>query len=94
MHVEYRVAAAKIRYAVLCYGVPLKIAADPNLHELAADDLRPEFRRNEAAVDSELAWLPVAKNNLLYAGPLANWTYGATNTTLLDPKETSELLFP
>ena len=26
MHVEYRVAAAKIRYAVLCYGVPLKIA--------------------------------------------------------------------
>jgi len=85
MHVEYRVAKAKIRYAVLCYGVPLKIAADPNLHELAADDMRPEFRRNEAAVDSELAWLPVSENDLPLAGPLANWVYGATNTALLNP---------
>jgi len=85
MHVEYRVAKAKIRYAVLCYGVPLKIAADPNLHELAADDLRPEFRRNEAAVDSELAWLPLSKNNLTLSGPLGNWVYGATNRALLGP---------
>jgi uncharacterized protein (TIGR03790 family) len=85
MHVEYRVARSKIRYAVLCYGVPLKIAADPNLHELAADDLRPELRRNEAAVDSELAWLPLSKNNVPLSGPLPNWVYGATNTVLLDP---------
>ncbi len=28
-----RVAASKIRYAVLCYGVPLKIAPDPDLRE-------------------------------------------------------------
>ena len=85
MHVEYRVAASKIRYAVLCYGVPLKIAADPNLHELAADNMRPEFRRNEAAVDSELAWLPLSKNDMPLAGPLPNWVYGATNTALLNP---------
>ena len=85
MHVEYRVANSKIRYAVLCYGVPLKIAADPNLHELAADDLRPEFRRNEAAVDSELAWLPLSKNDLALSGPLGNWAYGATNTGWLNP---------
>jgi len=85
MHVEYRVANSRIRYAVLCYGVPLKIAADPNLHELAADDMRPEFRRNEAAVDSELAWLPLSKNDLTLSGPLGNWDYGATNTALLDP---------
>jgi len=85
MHVEYRVADAKIRYAVLCYGVPLKIAADPNLHELTADDMRPEFRRNEAAVDSELAWLPLSKNDLALSGPLGNWDYGATNTALLSP---------
>ena len=28
--VEHRVVASKIRYAVLCWGVPLKIAADPD----------------------------------------------------------------
>lgn len=85
MHVEYRVAESKIRYAVLCYGVPLKIASDSNLHELAADNLPPEFRRNEAAVDSELAWLPLSKNDMMLAGPLPNWVYGATNTALLNP---------
>ena len=85
MHVEYRVARSKIRYAVLCYGVPLKIASDPNLHELAADNMRPEFRRNEAAVDSELAWLPLSKNDMTLAGPLPNWVYATTNTDLLNP---------
>ena len=85
MHVEYHVATSKIRYAVLCYGVPLKIAADPDLHELAADNLQPELRRNEAAVDSELAWLPLSKNDVTLSGPLPNWVYGATNTALLNP---------
>ena len=54
-----RVVASKIRYAVLCYGVPLKIAPDPDLLELASTNLPPELQRNEAAVDSELAWLPL-----------------------------------
>ncbi len=85
MHVEYRVAESKIRYAVLCYGVPLKIAADSGLHELAADNLQPELRRNEAAVDSELAWLPSSKNDEMLSGPMPNRAYGTTNTALLDP---------
>jgi uncharacterized protein (TIGR03790 family) len=85
MHVEYRVARSKIRYAVLCYGVPLKIAADGSLHELAADSQRPEFRRNEAAVDSELAWLPLSKNDVTLSGPLLNPFYATTNKTLLNP---------
>ena len=55
------------------------------MHELAADSLQPEFRRNEAAVDSELAWLPLSKNNVTLAGPMPNWVYGATNTALLNP---------
>src|SRR5208282_4104557 len=54
-----RVAASKIRYAVLCYGVPLKISPDPDLHEPVNTNLPPQFERNEAAVDSELAWLPL-----------------------------------
>lgn len=47
-----KVVASKIRYAVLCYGVPLKILRDDHIHEALAETTRPELRRNEAAVDS------------------------------------------
>jgi uncharacterized protein (TIGR03790 family) len=47
--------------------------------------MRPELRRNEAAVDSELTWLPLSKNDVLLSGPLPNRAYGATNTALLNP---------
>jgi uncharacterized protein (TIGR03790 family) len=83
--VDRRVVESKIRYAVLCWGVPLKIAADPNLREPARAETRPEFQRNEAAVDSELAWLPMLQMNIPLAGPLPNWVYGATNAALLHP---------
>ena len=80
-----RVIASKIRYAVLCYGVPLKIAADPNLHEAVNPNLPVPFRRDDAAVDSELAWLPMVEMNLPLTGPLLNWAYGATNADWLSP---------
>jgi uncharacterized protein (TIGR03790 family) len=83
--VENRVVESKIRYAVLCYGVPLKIASDPNLREPGRENARPELLRNEAAVDSELAWLPLVKMNIPLSGPLPNWVYGATNLALLHP---------
>lgn len=85
-HVESRVVESKIRYAVLCYGVPLKIASDPGVLEPAvAEKMPPELRRNEAAVDSELTWLPLAKMDFPLTGPFPNWLYGATNAALLDP---------
>ena len=80
-----RVVASKIRYAVLCYGVPLKIASDPNLQEAAIPNFPPQFQRNEAAVDSELAWLPLIEMKLPLTGPLQNWAYGVTNTAPLNP---------
>jgi uncharacterized protein (TIGR03790 family) len=80
-----RVAASKIRYAVLCYGVPLKIAADPDLSEPVNTNLPPEFQRNEAAVDSELARLPLIEMRLPLSGPFQNWAYGVTNTGWLNP---------
>ena len=80
-----RVAASKIRYAVLCYGVPLKIAPDADLLESASTNLPPQFQRNEAAVDSELAWLPLIEMKPALAGPLPNWVYGATNAASLNP---------
>jgi uncharacterized protein (TIGR03790 family) len=83
--VEHRVVASKIRYAVLCWGVPLKITPDPNVHEPAAEKLRPELQRNEAAVDSELTWLPLLQTDVPISGPLPNWVYGITNAALLHP---------
>ena len=83
--VERRVVASKIRYAVLCYGVPLKIAPDPNWHDSTNVNMRAELRRNEAAVDSELAWLPLVEMNVPLDGPLHNRFYGITNAALLNP---------
>ena len=80
-----KVVASKIRYTVLCYGVPLKITPDINIHENVAEKMQPELRRNEAAVDSELAWLPLLHMEFPLTGPFPNWLYGATNAALFDP---------
>jgi uncharacterized protein (TIGR03790 family) len=80
-----KVVSSKIRYAVLCYGVPLKIASDAGIHELAAGKMQPELRRNEAAVDSELSWLPLLQMEFPLTGPFPNWLYGTTNVALLNP---------
>jgi uncharacterized protein (TIGR03790 family) len=84
-HIEWHVNQTKIRYLVLCYGIPLRIAEEPNLKEDGLDKVRPELRRNVAAVDSELAMLPLIEQGYPLHGPFNNWTYGATNTVLLNP---------
>jgi uncharacterized protein (TIGR03790 family) len=83
--VEWKPAESRIRYAVLCYGVPVRILPDPNVKEEAAEKLRPELRRNEAAVDSELALLPMIDEHLPLTGPLGNPIYGTTNAAFLSP---------
>ena len=80
-----QITASKIRYAVLCYGVPLKIRGDPELHEPGTEKMLGEMRRNEAAVDSELAWLPLVRTGFPITGPYPNWLYGATNAALFNP---------
>jgi uncharacterized protein (TIGR03790 family) len=55
------------------------------LKESIPENTKPELRRNEASVDSELAWLPLVKMKFSLAGPLQNWVYGVTNTALLNP---------
>jgi uncharacterized protein (TIGR03790 family) len=79
------VVRARIRYAVVCYGVPWRIKPDPGLYEPQAESLRPELRRNEAAVDSELACLPLAVGGYPLVGPYVNPLYGVTNAALLHP---------
>ncbi len=85
-HVVRAVIASKIRYAVLCYGVPLKIANDANINEpetVSVDDL---FKENSASVDSELVWLPLLEDkDMRLSGPMANWVYGTTNADMLSP---------
>ena len=84
-HVEWRVVNTTIRYAVLCYGVPLRITEDPGLKEEGADKVRSELRHNTAAVDSELALLPLFDNSPPLTGPFPNPVYATTNATVLSP---------
>ena len=78
------VVESKIRYAALCYGVPLKIAPSSFIQEIERKLTRDEFNRNEAAVDSELAWLPFSRNDVSLTGPLPNPFYTITNQAALN----------
>ncbi len=80
-----RVIEAKIRYAALCYGVPTKIARDDKFVELEAEKLRPELRRNEASVDSQLALLPLVEQKITWAGAMKNPVFGVTNAGWIHP---------
>lgn len=83
--VEWKPMESKIRYALLCYGVPLRIDHDPGFAEPGLEKLRPEMRRDEAAVDSELALLPLIAEDPPLAGPLHNPVFGLTNEAMLNP---------
>src|ERR1051326_2657204 len=64
----------KIRYMALCFGVPVKINPDPKLTEKNMQRWPEQFRRNEAAVDSELALLLVEFPKYGYVpNPLYNY---------------------
>jgi uncharacterized protein (TIGR03790 family) len=83
--VVWKLVESKIRYAALCYGVPLRINADPTYQDETTEKLRPEMRRNEAAVDSELALLPLINEKVPLNGPIRNTVYATTNEALLHP---------
>jgi uncharacterized protein (TIGR03790 family) len=76
---------SKIRYVVLCYGVPLKIKADPTWKDPGDEQWPPELRRNEAAVDSELATLPLPPELRKATGLIRNTAYTTTNSAWLHP---------
>ncbi len=82
--VVHRPLEARIRYVVLCYGVPLRIIRDATLIEPQMDKLTPALHRNEASVDSELATLPQSRYRFSLYGPSANRLFGVTNASLLN----------
>jgi uncharacterized protein (TIGR03790 family) len=80
-----RLASAKVKYAALCYGVPTKFVQDTNFVEKGTENARPELRRNEASVDSQLACLPLIHHNLRWAGAINNHSFSTTNASYLHP---------
>jgi len=82
---EWVVKKSSIRYLVLCYGVPVRIAEDPTIKETLLENTRPELRRNVAAVDSELALLPRLEQHLPLGGPLGNPLFASTNAAAFNP---------
>jgi len=83
--VVWKLDSTKIRYVALCYGVPVRIENDPTHQDQGPEKLRPEARRNEAAVDSELALLPLINETVPLNGPIRNQLYATTNQALLSP---------
>jgi uncharacterized protein (TIGR03790 family) len=75
--ISSRPVQATIRYLVLCYGVPLRVVRDPALNEPGAEKLPEPLRRNEAAVDSELALLPRSR----FRHPVAKEQDGRSGAT-------------
>jgi uncharacterized protein (TIGR03790 family) len=83
--VVWQVKQSKIRYAVLCYGVPLRIDEDQGNKEEPAQGMNPALLRNGAAVDSELALLPCIEQNLPLLGPRPNSLFTVTNAGWFNP---------
>ena len=71
---------------MLCYGVPVRISEDARLSERGEENLVENLRRNEAAVDTELAWLPQYYDSPMLAGPAANPGRMQTNMAALGPQ--------
>lgn len=84
--VIWKIDESKIRYAVLCYGVPVRITQDPSYQDNTTPQKSgPEMRRNEAAVDNELALLPLINEKVPLNGPVRNPLYMTTNEAVLRP---------
>ncbi|HUS34702.1 MAG TPA: TIGR03790 family protein [Verrucomicrobiae bacterium] len=76
---------SKVRYAALCFGVPVKIEQDDSIIEPNPEKLPAITIRNEAAVDSELSLLPMHHAKLSLNGPIGNRMYATTNRSMLHP---------
>lgn len=81
----WMVSQTPIRYLVLSYGVPLRIMSDPSIEEPFAATINEALRKNTAAVDNELALLPLFDLKLPIVGWVNNQLYRATNGALFHP---------
>lgn len=79
------IQAARIRYLVLCYGMPLRINPDPKHVDPGQDQMPEPLRRNEAAVDSELAFVAQRLQGAPLAGAGRNPHHATTNPSTMTP---------
>jgi uncharacterized protein (TIGR03790 family) len=77
---------SKIRYIVLCYGVPVKILEDETLEEPAEASMRVELRFNRAAVDHELSLLGRDPQRVILSGPIDNPLFGTRRSMDIRPE--------
>jgi uncharacterized protein (TIGR03790 family) len=63
-----RVTSSKVRFLVLCWGLPFRIIHDPLQNGELPKEAPAAIKRNDASVDSELALLPSAGGYRLVAG--------------------------
>ena len=75
---------SQIRYATLCYGVPFRVANDPNHKENGMEKISTELRVTGCSVDSQLALLPWG-DKAPWIGIVPNAFYGVTNTRYMHP---------
>ncbi|HRI16774.1 MAG TPA: TIGR03790 family protein, partial [Verrucomicrobiota bacterium] len=80
----HRLMRSSIRYVVLAYGMPYRVAHEPNLGEVVPDSVPPLLRNNGASVDAELTVFP-SGGLFPVTGPANNPFQGATNAALLQP---------
>jgi uncharacterized protein (TIGR03790 family) len=85
--VRHRCVGARIRYLVMCWGLPYRIAPDPALPDDAPKEYRQPNKssRNEACVDNELCLLPGLGNFYLSFVVPNRWAFGATNAAQIHP---------
>ena len=76
---DWRVTQSRLKYLVLCHGIPLKIEEQPpeQMDHPPPAGTRTELTVNRAAVDTELALLPSPKAPI--TGALPNPFYGKNN---------------
>ncbi len=84
----YSVPTSKVRYLLLCYGLPYFIPPDFSINGFRDEGLPTntpvELLRNQASVDAELVLLPVF-GAIPYSGAFPNPAYGETNVASLHP---------
>ncbi len=83
-HLAYRCIGSKVRYLLLCWGLPYIISEDPKSIPSTVTNVAPQMRRTDASVDSELVLLPVAGSYELMSA-VNNPVYSSTNLPLFHP---------
>ena len=79
-----RCVESSVRYLVLAWGMPYRVANAPALLAGQTNDVPAPLQRNNASVDSELCLLPMAGRYPLVAG-VPNPFYSTTNRLALHP---------